>query len=141
MSVNRAIISGYLARDAEARRSQSGTTVLTFGVAVNERRKNQKSGEWEDYPNFIDCVMMGKRAEAIQGRLVKGALVTVDGQLRQSRWETRDGDKRSKVEILVNEIVPPMKQEEPKRQYAHNDPVPKFEEVPSGRIYDEDIPF
>lgn len=138
MSVNRAIISGYLTRDAEVRRSQGGTVVLTFGVAVNERRKDS-SGTWGDYPNFIDCVMMGKRAEAIQDRMRKGALVTVDGQLRQSRWETKSGEKRSKVEILVNEIVPPTKQEV-KSTYAYNDAPLKFEEV-SGSVYDENIPF
>ena len=63
MSINRVIISGNLTRDPELRSTASGLPVLGFGVAVNDRRKNQQTGEWEDYPNFIDCTMFGARAE------------------------------------------------------------------------------
>ena len=65
MSINRVIISGNLTRDPELRQTQSGMPVLGLGVAVNDRRKNQTTGEWEDYPNFIDCTMFGSRAEAL----------------------------------------------------------------------------
>ena len=59
MSINRVIISGNLTRDPELRSTAGGLPVLGFGVAVNDRRKNQQTGEWEDYPNFIDCTMFG----------------------------------------------------------------------------------
>ena len=65
MSINRVIISGNLTRDPELRSTASGLPVLGFGVAVNARRKNQQTGEWEDYPNFIDCTMFGARAESL----------------------------------------------------------------------------
>ena len=65
MSINRVIISGNLTRDPELRSTASGLPVLGFGVAVNDRRKNQQTGEWEDYPNFIDCTMFGARAESL----------------------------------------------------------------------------
>ena len=73
--------------------------VLGFGVAVNDRRKNQQTGEWEDYPNFIDCTMFGARAESLSRYLDKGAKVSIEGKLRWSQWE-RDGQKRSKIEVL-----------------------------------------
>ena len=66
MSINRVIISGNLTRDPELRSTASGLPVLGFGVAVNDRRKNQQTGEWEDYPNFIDCTMFGARAESLR---------------------------------------------------------------------------
>ena len=65
MSINRVVVSGNLTRDPELRVTPGGTQVLGFGVAVNDRRRNQQTGEWEDYPNFIDCTMFGNRAEAL----------------------------------------------------------------------------
>ena len=59
MSINRVNISGNLTRDPELRATASGTQVLSFGVAVNDRRRNPQTGEWEDYPNFVDCTMFG----------------------------------------------------------------------------------
>ena len=102
MSINRVIISGNLTRDPELRSTAGGTSVLGFGVAVNDRRKNQQTGEWEDYPNFIDCTMFGARADALNKYLSKGTKVTIEGKLRWSQWE-RDGQKRSKIEVIVDE--------------------------------------
>lgn len=103
MGINRVVISGNLTRDAELRSTQSGYTVLGFGVAVNDRRRNQQTGEWEDYPNFIDCTLFGQRGQALEAYLKKGTKVTIEGKLRQSQWE-RDGQKRSKIEVIVDEI-------------------------------------
>lgn len=103
MSINRVIISGNLTRDPELRSTSGGTNVLSFGVAVNDRRRNQQTGEWEDYPNFIDCTMFGARAEALSRYLSKGTKVAIEGKLRWSQWE-RDGQKRSKIEVIVDEL-------------------------------------
>ena len=103
MSVNRVAISGNLTRDPELRRTQSGMGILTFGVAVNDRRKNPQTGEWEDYANFIDCTMFGARGESLSNILTKGMKVAIEGKLRWSQWE-RDGQKRSKIEVIVDEI-------------------------------------
>ena len=103
MSINRVIISGNLTRDPELRSTAGGMPVLGFGVAVNDRRKNQQTGEWEDYPNFIDCTMFGARAEALSRYLNKGTKVSIEGKLRWSQWE-REGQKRSKIEVIVDEI-------------------------------------
>ena len=103
MSINRVMISGNLTRDAELRSTQSGMSMLGMGVAVNDRRKNQKTGEWEDWPNFVDCTMFGTRAEKLQPYLTKGTKVSIEGKLRYSSWE-RDGQRRSKLEVIVDEL-------------------------------------
>lgn len=103
MSINRVVISGNLTRDPELRRTQSGMAILGFGVAVNDRRRNPQTGEWEDYANFIDCTMFGTRGEALSNILTKGMKVAVEGKLRWSQWE-RDGQKRSKIEVIVDEV-------------------------------------
>lgn len=106
MSINRVVVSGNLTRDPELRVTPGGTQVLGFGVAVNDRRRNQQTGEWEDYPNFIDCTMFGNRAEALSRILHKGMKVAIEGKLRYSSWEDKNGDgRRSKVEIIPDEVV------------------------------------
>lgn len=103
MSINRVVISGNLTRDPELRRTQSGMAILGIGVAVNDRRRDAQTGEWGDYTNFIDCTVFGNRAEALSNILSKGMKVSIEGKLRWSQWE-RDGQKRSKIEVIVDEI-------------------------------------
>lgn len=103
MSINSVSISGNLTRSPELRTTQGGTSILAFGVAVNDRRRDPQSGEWKDYPNFIDCVVFGNRAEALQKFIDKGSKVFVHGKLRWSQWE-KDGQKRSKIEVIVDEV-------------------------------------
>ena len=103
MSINKVFISGNLTRDAEMRMTQSGMAVVAFSVAVNDRKKNNHTGEWENVPNFVDCVLYGKYGEALQSKLVKGAAVVIQGHLHYSSWE-RDGVKRSKLEVIAEEI-------------------------------------
>ena len=102
MSINKVVISGNLTRDMEMRSTASGLAIGGFSVAVNDRRKNQ-NGEWEDYPNFIDCTLFGSRAEKLQQYLVKGTKVAIAGKLSWSQWE-RDGQKRSKIEVIVDDV-------------------------------------
>lgn len=103
MSINCVVISGNLTRDPELRTTASGMAVLSLGVAVNDRKKNQQTGEWEDYANFVDCTMFGNRAESVSHYLSKGSKVTIQGKLRYSSWE-KDGQKRSKIEVMVDDI-------------------------------------
>lgn len=105
MSINRVSISGNLTRDPELRVTPSGMQVLGFGVAVNDRRKNNQTGEWEDYPNFVDCTIFGNRGESMGRILHKGMKVAVEGKLRYSAWEDKNGGgRRSKIEVIVDEI-------------------------------------
>lgn len=104
MAINKATITGNITRDPELRQTQGGTSVLTIGVAVNDRRKNQQTGEWEDYPNYIDCTIFGNRATGVAPHLQKGMKVAIEGKLNQSRWQAEDGTNRSKIGIIVDEI-------------------------------------
>lgn len=132
MSINRVVISGNLTRDPELRATASGMPVLGFGVAVNDRRKNNKTGEWEDYPNFIDCTMFGACAESVSKFLSKGSKVAIEGKLRWSQWK-RDGEKRSKLEVIVDEIEFMSTRQNTQQPIA----APSVDTS----MYDEDIPF
>ena len=132
-NVNRTVVSGNLTRDPEEKMTQNGTCVLEIGIAVNESRKNAQ-GDWEDKANFIDCTMYGKRASGIAPYLRKGMHVTIDGHLRQERWE-KDGQKRSKLKLIVDEL-----------DFSGNrggEQAPETESEPAEQqgAYDEDIPF
>ena len=139
MSINRVCISGNLTRDPELRSTAGGTSVMGFGVAVNERRKNAQTGEWEDYPSFVDCTLFGKRAEALGQYLTKGAKVAIEGRLHYSSWE-KDGQKRSKLGVIVEEVELMSKRDgEQHQSYAQQgyQQAPQVQEA----CYDEDIPF
>lgn len=146
MAINKAIISGNLTRDPEARQTAGGMTVLNFGVAVNERVKNKQSGEWEDYPNFIDCTIFGARAQSVSRFLSKGSKVAIEGKLRWSQWE-HDGQKRSKIEVIVDEIefMTSRNDAAPRAaapvQAAPAAAAPMAAPVVDASVYDEDIPF
>ena len=103
MSINRVNVSGNLTRDPELRHTQSGMAVLSFGIAVNDRRRDPHTGEWGEYANYIDCTVFGTRAEGLSNILSKGMKVAIEGKLRWSQWE-RDGQKRSRLEVVVDEI-------------------------------------
>nr|DAQ81385.1 MAG TPA: Single strand binding protein [Caudoviricetes sp.] len=102
MSINNVSVTGNLTREPELRSTAGGTDVLSFGIAVNDRRKNA-SGQWEDVPNFFECVTFGNRATALSDILTKGMKVAIAGKLHYSSWE-KDGQKHSKVDIIANEI-------------------------------------
>ena len=163
MSINRVNISGNLTRDPELRVTGSGTQILSFGVAVNDRRRNPQTNEWEDVPNFVDCVVFGGRAEPLSRFLSKGSKVAIEGKLRYSSWETKDGQRRSKLEVVVDEVeflssrnaqgggapvqsfqqgpsygVPAAADAAQMSQPAYSVPV---QTPPSADVYDEDIPF
>lgn len=158
MNINKAIISGNLTRDPELRATAAGTPVLQFGVAVNDRAKNQQTGQWEDRPNFLDCVMFGNRAQSVAPYLSKGTKVAVEGKLRWSQWQAQDGSKRSKVEIVVDEIefmssrdqsvpvapvapVAPVQAAAAQPVYSQQQMAGMPAPVTVSSVYDEDIPF
>ena len=139
MSINRVIVSGNLTRDPEVRTTASGNPVMGCGIAVNDRRKNSQTGEWEDYPNFIDCTMFGARAQSVSRFLSKGSKVAIEGKLRWSQWETNEGQKRSKIEIIVDEI-------EFMSSISNGAQVPATASAPAvdpmtSTLYDDDIAF
>lgn len=151
MSINKCVLAGNLTRDIELRSTQSGMTVGNMGIAVNERVK--QGDQWTDKPHYFDLVMFGTRAEKLAQYLTKGTKVCVEGKLRWSQWQDRDGNKRSKVEVVVDEIElmsggqgRQQQQAAPYQQAPQYAPqngsqpyqVPQFVEA---TLYDEDIPF
>ena len=101
-SINTVAISGNLVSDC-TKGNAGDTPVVNFVLAVDERRKG-RNGDWESYPNYIECALFGARAKALADTLEKGVKVYVQGRLHQSRWE-KDGQNRSKVSVTVDEIV------------------------------------
>ena len=105
MAINTVAIAGNLTRDGELTKTQGGLSILRITVAVNERRKNAQSGEWENAPVFVDCTVWNKRADAIARYMTKGTKVTIQGKLHYSTWEDRNtGQKRSKLDVTAQEI-------------------------------------
>ena len=144
MNVNTAIITGNLTRDPELRQTASGTSVLQFSVAVNDRVK--VNGEWTDRANYIDCTMFGTRADSLSKLLHKGSKVAVQGKLHWSSWE-KDGQKRSKVDIWPDtvELLTTRNQGTQGQNFApQKDMGTVRAEQDFGvtmEIYDDDIPF
>lgn len=147
MSINRVNITGNLTRDPELRATVGGTQMLAFGVAVNDRRRNQQTGEWEDVPNFVDCIVFGSRAEAVSRFISKGSKVAIEGKLRYSAWENKEGQRRSKLEVVVDEIEFLSRQGQqvtsPAAEAAKVADTPAYgaPRAPEPEFYDADIPF
>jgi single-strand DNA-binding protein len=103
-NINRVTITGNLTREPELRSLPSGTAVCELGVAVNHRRKDQ-SDQWIEEPNYFNVVVFGAQGQNCAQYLSKGRPVAVDGRLRWSSWEDKNGGgKRSKVEIIANVV-------------------------------------
>lgn len=101
-SFNKVILIGNLTRDPELRYTPSGTPVANFGLAVNNRYK--QGTEMREDVCFIDIVVFGKQAENCGQYLNKGSGVIVDGRLAHRRWETEDGQKRAKHEVIAQTV-------------------------------------
>lgn len=153
MSINKVMATGNLTRDPELRATPAGTQVLRFGMAVNDRARNQQTGEREDRPNFVDCVIFGARAEAMARILAKGMKVAVEGRLRYSSWQDKEGNRRSKLEVVVDEIdlmsaraAAQQLVQGASQAYAASAPQgrpqpARVAQTPLADVYDEDIPF
>ena len=105
MNINRVIITGNLTREPDLRSLPSGMPVCELGVAVNHRRKDQATDQWVEEPNFFNVVVFGAQGENCAQYLSKGRPVAIDGRLRWSSWEDKNGGgKRSKVEIVAQTV-------------------------------------
>ncbi len=145
MAVNSVSITGNLTRDPELKATAGGTGVLSMGVAVNERRKDPATGEWGDYPSYVDCVVFGNRAEALARILAKGSKVAVHGRLRQDRWQDQDGRNRSRIEVVADEVDLMQRSGEaraasPSPAAAQASPT-SAKAAPADDLYASDIPF
>ena len=102
--INHVVLVGRLTRDPELRHTPSGTGVLSIGLAVNGRQRDE-AGNWVDKPNFFDVKVFGNQAEMLANHLSKGRRIGVDGRLDWQSWEASDGSgKRSKVEVIAQSV-------------------------------------
>jgi single-strand DNA-binding protein len=106
---NSVTIVGNLTRDPELRYTPSGQANASFGVAVNRRWQNRQTNEWEERVSFFNVVCWREMADNVAESLAKGARVVVTGRLEQRSWETDNGEKRSVVEVVADEIGPSLR--------------------------------
>jgi single-strand DNA-binding protein len=106
---NTVTIVGNLTRDPELRYTPSGQANASFGVAVNRRWQNRQTNEWEERVSFFNVVCWREMADNVAESLAKGARAVVTGRLEQRSWETDNGEKRSVVEVVADEIGPSLR--------------------------------
>jgi single-strand DNA-binding protein len=142
---NNVTLVGNVTREPELRFTPSGLATTTFGLAVNRRWQNRQTQEWEEATSFFDIVCWREMAENAAESLARGARIIVTGRLEQRTWETPEGEKRSKIEVVADEIGPSLrwataqiaKNERKGPQSVHEAPAT---EEPPIEIYDEE-PF
>lgn len=120
--INSVVLVGRLVKDSEIKYLKSGTPLLNFTLASNKSKK--VNDKWEDEVSFFDCVLYGKQADNLFKLLLKGKLVSIQGSLEQQRWES-NGDKRSRVKIIVDKVQL----------------LEKIEKSNQANQFDDDIPY
>lgn len=136
--LNHVNLIGRLTRDAILSYTAGGTAVCKFALAVNRRIK--KGDQWTEEASFFDCVLWGKSGESINQYLLKGKQIAVDGELRQERWQ-HEGQNRSKIEVVANNVQLLGGQSESKPQQARQPGAPVAYQKPAQEPEDLDIPF
>lgn len=101
--INTVVLVGRLTRDAQLKYTNNGLAITELSIAVNSQRK--QGDQWVDEANFFDVTAFGRQGEAIQRYLVKGKQVGVEGRLKQDRWQNQEGQNRSKVTIVANNVM------------------------------------
>lgn len=104
-NVNSVVVSGNLTRDPELRSTTNGTSVVNLGIAVNRSYKSESAeGGYAEEVSFFDVTVWGGFGELVARKLRKGDSATIQGRLKQDTWETDTGEKRSKVQIIADQI-------------------------------------
>jgi single-strand DNA-binding protein len=108
-NLNKVMLIGRLTRDPEVRMFSNGGKVAKFGFAVNNRRKNQQTGQWEDEPCFLDVEAFnrgetGKTADLVEQYLRKGSQVFIEGHLKFDQWTSQEGQKRTAIKVVLDNM-------------------------------------
>ncbi len=108
-NLNKVLLIGRLTRDPEIRTFANGGKVAHFGFAVNNRKMNSQTGQWEDDPVFLEVDAFNRQtgrslADLVEQSLRKGNQVFIEGHLKLDQWTSQDGQKRSKVGIVVDNL-------------------------------------
>jgi len=147
---NKVLLIGNLTRDPELRYTPSGTAVCDFGLAVNRRRRGQ-DGESRDETCFVDITAWGRQAEVINEYCRRGRAIFVEGRLQLDSWQTQDGQRRSKLKVVLEGFQflgarGDASREDPARRagpVSRPEPAPEApaEEGEGFHPGDDDIPF
>ncbi|HPB45846.1 MAG: single-stranded DNA-binding protein [Microthrixaceae bacterium] len=106
---NNVDLVGNVTRDPELRFTPSGQAVATFGLAVNRRWQNRQNQQWEESTSFFDIVCWGQLGENVAESVARGTRLIVTGRLEQRSWESQEGEKRSKIEVIADEVGPSLR--------------------------------
>ncbi len=142
--INAVTVSGNIVRDIELRATAGGTEVANFSIAWNESRKGP-DGNYTDVAHYFDVVVFGGVGRWLSQNVAKGSPIVVSGVLQQDRWTTEQGDNRSKVKILANNVQPMRgeaaagTQSQQPEQQATQAPAPVA--APATPVDDGQIPF
>jgi single-strand DNA-binding protein len=103
-NLNKVLLIGRLTRDPEVRTFANGGKVAKFGFAVNNKRRNQQTGQWEDEAVFVEVDVFnrgeqGRQADLVEQSLHKGSQIFIEGHLRFEQWTSQDGQKRSQLKV------------------------------------------
>jgi single-strand DNA-binding protein len=146
-SLNKVFLIGNLTRDPELRMTPKGTAICTFGLAVNRQFRDEAGGTREE-TTFVDLEAWGKTGELVSKYLSKGSPAMVEGRLRFDSWESKAGEKRNKLKVVVDNVqflssrgeggskessAPEGRQSTPQRE------APASES--QGNDVDDDVPF
>ncbi len=137
---NSVFLVGRLTRDPELKRTTTSKSVCRFDIAMSRRFKDQVTGEWKDSdPTFVPIIVWGEQAERCAERLKKGIPVYVEGRLQTSSWQSTDGSKRSRLEVVASRIqfLVKMEQGQEKSNVSENEYVSDS----NVDIDDEEVPF
>jgi single-strand DNA-binding protein len=104
MNINRVVLSGNLTADPDERALPSGTSVTRLRLAVNTRRKNGSTGEWEEKANYFNVTVWGAQGANCARYLSKGRPVAIDGRLEWREYTTQDGQRREAVEVIGDTV-------------------------------------
>lgn len=103
-SLNKIMLIGNAGKDAELRYISTGTAQAQFSLAVNNRRKNQSTGEWEDQTEWFNIVVWAEQAERISQYVTKGRQLYVEGRLQTRTWDDDQGQKHYRTEVIAQTI-------------------------------------
>ncbi len=138
--INKVVLIGRLTRDGELTYTKSGYPILKMALAVNLARKQNE--QWVDEASFFEAVLWGRRGETLASYTTKGKQVSIDGHLRQERWENAQGERRSRVVIDVDNLQLLGGGERKKQESGVNQFVSEVHKSaePAGNFKD-DVPF
>lgn len=131
MNLNSVILAGNLTKDPELRNTQSGHAVVSFSIASNRQWFDKGSNQKKEEVSYVDCEAWGKTAELVAQFLKKGRGCIVQGRLKQDRWQTNDGQPRSRLKVVADNV-----------QFLGKGPGGQEEQAPAtDSQVEEDVPF